>query len=203
MMSIFRSFLRRALPGNVATKPPAGAASTMSRGWAAVEAGQWAEAQRLADAVIDGAPQEDGVEAQAYLLRGLARSNRRDFDGALADYEVVLQIQPDSVPCRVNQSAVLHTLGRFEEALNAAERALALDPGHPVAHNNRGLMLRELGRLEEAEGALRRALQCDARYHDAIVTTGRRSERRFWVCFRTFQEGITGGTQARSEAVSR
>ncbi|NVN88993.1 MAG: glycosyltransferase [Desulfuromonadales bacterium] len=60
------------------------------------------------------------------------------FDEALALWDRVLSVQPDTVEALFNKSYVLIGMKRYREALNTSRRALELDPYHKEAAFNFG-----------------------------------------------------------------
>jgi tetratricopeptide (TPR) repeat protein len=152
--------------------PLSDARELIARGQDALQAERFQEAEELAGAVLACAAADD-TEAAAFLLRARARTRRRDFQGALEDYQAVLELWPACVTAMIEQASVLHVLWRLDEALVLLDSILQIDSALPVAHNNRGLVLRELGRLDEAETALRRAVRCDGGYLDARANLAR------------------------------
>lgn len=141
-------------------------AGALASGWTSFRAGRLQEAEQMANAALALA-EDDNAESQALHLRAEVRRWRNDIAGALEDYESALALKPDAIQIRLDQSGMLHQVGRLKEALSAIDAVLQMDRGHPVAHYNRGIVLRELGTPREAEDALRCALEFSKDYLDA------------------------------------
>jgi tetratricopeptide (TPR) repeat protein len=117
--------------------------------------------------------------------RGLMRERMDQVDGALADFQALVQAEPDN-PVYLN--AYGYTLSdrtdRHDEALVLIERALALNPDDAATIDSMGWVLYRLGRLDEALVHLRRAyeLQDDgeiaAHLGEVLWVSGRRDEAR-------------------------
>lgn len=121
-------------------------------------AGDLRELSSGADALADALGSDPG-RAEAQFLLGLARSQLRQTDAAIAALEQSLRLDPDR-PQR------LHALARAYEASGMTpdsitrvyERALALQPMLAWMRADYAHFLQSEGRQEEAETAYRRAL---------------------------------------------
>jgi tetratricopeptide (TPR) repeat protein len=117
--------------------------------------------------------------------RGLMRERLDLIDGALADFQALVESEPDN-PVYLN--AFGYTLSdrtdRHEEALVLIERALALNPDDAATIDSMGWVLYRLGRNEEALSHLRRAYEQQddgeiaAHLGEVLWVTGRRDEAR-------------------------
>jgi Flp pilus assembly protein TadD len=101
---------------------------------------------------------------------------------AIAAYERLLALQPDSARGHAAYGVVLHEIGRVEEARAHYRRALDLDPT-PSAWSNLGTLDFFEGRYADAVGAYEKAIAMrpkDATYHnnlgDARTALRRRTE---------------------------
>jgi tetratricopeptide (TPR) repeat protein len=86
----------------------------------------------------------------------------KDHDGALADFDQALKINPRYWPAWKNRAHVLAEKGHNREALAAMDEVVALEPGHATSLVDRGVLLARLGRRREAHEAARAALDRDA-----------------------------------------
>lgn len=102
---------------------------------------------------VPGQPLADFYHNRAYCRRKL-----KDMDGALADYDAALRLDPTHFKSLYNRAFCLDALGRTLEAAESYEAALRLKPNHPPAHYNHGVQLDKLGRSEDALRALDRAV---------------------------------------------
>jgi tetratricopeptide (TPR) repeat protein len=115
------------------------------------------QALRLLEAGITRLDAELAPQEQA-LHRLVLRYNRAQvlgsmgrLDESLADYETVVQADPDFPEHHFNIGNILRRLGRNREAVAAYERALTKSPPFPEAYYNLGDSKLELG---DVEGAL-------------------------------------------------
>jgi serine/threonine protein kinase/Tfp pilus assembly protein PilF len=86
----------------------------------------------------------------SWVARGLVRINA-DPNGALADFDRALQVNPHYLPALEDRAAVLaEPLGRTDDAVEALSRAINLAPERGQCRAGRGILLARLGRREEA-----------------------------------------------------
>ncbi len=88
-----------------------------------------------------------GPMALAYSNRGVARRDRRDFVGALEDFERGLELEPSNPAVLNNYGGARLRVGDVEAARETLQRAVALQPENPVFLENLGSALSESGQL--------------------------------------------------------
>ncbi len=121
------------------------------------------------------------VEAEAHLRKAFAlnpqqvethvawcqfRASERDLAGAWGWLRWALARDPDHTEVLNMQGILLHTEGRFAEAVEVFERAEAL--GHRAAASNRGNSLLDMGRMDEALRAHETAVERDPSHPGAL-----------------------------------
>jgi serine/threonine protein kinase/Flp pilus assembly protein TadD len=107
-----------------------------------------------------GLKQEPGDEL-SWVARGMARL-QDDPDGALADFEQALRLDPRSLPALQNKAHVLaQQPGRLADAVAALDRAVALYPDAAQTRGGRAVLLARLGRAQEAREEAEAALRLD------------------------------------------
>jgi tetratricopeptide (TPR) repeat protein len=105
----------------------------------------------------EGLKREPG-DVNSWIDRGHARLGH-DAQGALADFEKALGLNPRSGPALQNKAHVLaERLGRTAEAVEVLDRAVALHPGFVPARLGRAVLLARLGKRAEAHADAREAL---------------------------------------------
>jgi len=77
-----------------------------------------------------------------------------DVQGAIAEYEAGLRLQPDRIDALSNLGAALARLGRYPEAIERYRRALELSAGDPRIRMNLALAYYKSDSLAEAIGEL-------------------------------------------------
>jgi len=86
---------------------------------------------------------EDGHESQPgtaeeYLHRGEERAGKKDYNGAIADYNMALQLKPDYAEAYNDRGHAYYWKGSHDIAIADFTRAIELRPNYPNAFNNRG-----------------------------------------------------------------
>src|SRR4030095_6798650 len=89
--------------------------------------------------------------------------NGYDWDWAAADASILraLELERGSAEVLRLASIQAYTLGRWNEAIDLANKAIERDPLRPNSYSNLGLALRAVNRDTEAEAAFRKALELD------------------------------------------
>jgi eukaryotic-like serine/threonine-protein kinase len=110
---------------------------------------------KLGDAEGAKRDREEGLrrepcDEKSWVARGFNRL-ADEPQGALADFEQALRINPNSVAALQNKAHVLaEKLGRTEEAVTVLTRLLELHPGAGASRSGRGVLRARLGRRDEA-----------------------------------------------------
>jgi tetratricopeptide (TPR) repeat protein len=99
------------------------------------------------------------IEAKWWFWTGWAKTRRKDFLGALSNFERVLHLFPDNIRALSWAAHCLSSLQRYEEALPFLDRALQNRPDYASAHAQLGRLLLRLGRKQESLEALTRAFR--------------------------------------------
>jgi tetratricopeptide (TPR) repeat protein len=114
--------------------------------------------QAMADAerAVTLAPQE----ADGYASRGVLRMNVSwDWNGAEADLEKALALDPAADKTQGNYATLLERLGRLPEAITVGRRATEIDPLSAIAWSNLGQYLTFHRDYPASDEALRRCLE--------------------------------------------
>jgi WD40 repeat protein/Tfp pilus assembly protein PilF len=109
---------------------------------------------------------ENPKNARAYLGRAFTFMQLKDYTGAIADYEQILALEPDTKTMALasNNLAWIFVTGPAElrdadRALMLAKRACELEPQHSDYLNTLGVVCFRLGQHERAIGLLRQAIE--------------------------------------------
>lgn len=135
-------------------------------------------------AVVDPAASADRGAAIRDLAR--TRENAGDLTGALALYDRVRQMEPESAPVHFRIGVCLEKLGRWTEAITFYRRATTLDPLRSYWRYRLGYTLELAGDLEASKAATTRAIEVDPKApvyaSDMLRTEPRRFLARKVVC---------------------
>ncbi len=100
----------------------------------------------------------DANNARLYYVRGVAKFQLSDRQGALSDYNKSIAINPKFAQAQSNRAYVRAELGDTKGAMEDSNRAISLDPNLPEAYVNRSLAKFQLGDnrgvLEDATRAI-------------------------------------------------
>jgi lipoprotein NlpI len=98
-----------------------------------------------------------------YSDGGLAKQEKGDLDGAIADYTKAIEMKTgDSAPY-MNRASAKILKGDYDGAIADSAKAIELDPREEGAYNNRGVARKDKGDLEGAiaDSTIAIALQAD------------------------------------------
>ena len=118
-----------------------------TNGWAASPEIALQQAIDIADKSIS----LDSGSGVAYFVRGLVLRERKQFDEALVEAKISIQVEPSYANGYVLTATLLYYAGKPEEGLNMLDIASELNPLHPSNYPfHRGQALFILKRYEEA-----------------------------------------------------
>ena len=86
------------------------------------------------------APMKSSVGAEFYLKRGEDLSGVHQYDRAIADYTVAIELRPDYAEAYNDRGFAYYLKGDFERAIADYTRAIELRPNYPKAYNSRGVV---------------------------------------------------------------
>ncbi|MEZ4788537.1 MAG: tetratricopeptide repeat protein [Flavobacteriales bacterium] len=101
------------------------------------------------------------VKAQAYLVRGLARSEMKKVPTAVEDLEAGLAGAGDDLEAMKTLARLYDQEGRHADALRILEKLCVVEPAQVGHWTNRGFELTMLGRYDEALKMIQEALSMD------------------------------------------
>lgn len=152
--------------GNPAVKAQVAAADPGARLIALLVAGQAAQAESEARAMVE----RDPAFGFGWKVLGIALAQQGK--GALDALRQAAQVLPDDAEAQSNLATALREAGCPGEAAAFFRCAIALNPGFAGAHHHLGLVLRELEQLDEAATAFRCAVALDPGYAAAHLHLG-------------------------------
>ncbi|CAN5925485.1 hypothetical protein BH11MYX4_BH11MYX4_23300 [soil metagenome] len=157
-------------PGKPGTDGPAAASTSddVTRGTAAVKAGDWNAARAAFEAAIKKNPKQ----ADAHYYLGLVMDTTGDKVAAEKSYKAALELQPDLQEAAENLTAIYVEGQKFDEAIAIAKKALARNAKNAEMQLNLAVALSGKGDVEGATKAFEDALKLapnDARFYLAYA----------------------------------
>ncbi len=77
----------------------------------------------------------------AFFNRGATRSNKKDYDRAIQDYDEVIRLDPKSKFAFNNRGVVWNNKKDYDRAIKDFDESLRLDPNFATALNNKAWLL--------------------------------------------------------------
>jgi lipoprotein NlpI len=112
------------------------------------------------------------TSAVDYFNRGVAEKANGDFEGAIADYNRAIELDPKYAAAYSNRGNAKQAKGDLDGAIADCNRAIELDPKDAVAHKNRGVAKKSKGDLKGAIADYTRAIELDPKYSAAYFHRG-------------------------------
>jgi tetratricopeptide (TPR) repeat protein len=132
--------------------------------------GDLAGAVAQLDEAIELTPRQN--RALLYYNRGTARHIQGNLEGAGADFDRSLAIDPGFAESHNNRGMTRQLRGALPEALDDFEKAIALDPRYTEAYSNRGIVRRAMGDLAGALADFEQAIALNGEYAEAHNNRG-------------------------------
>ncbi|NJK28878.1 MAG: tetratricopeptide repeat protein, partial [Acaryochloris sp. SU_5_25] len=93
---------------------------------------------------------DDLKNADALINRANKRAVNGNLEGALADFDDAIALNPSKATAFFNRGVFIHSLGKFEAAIQDFSAAIALLPDYDEAYYHRGKNYRQLGQFQQA-----------------------------------------------------
>jgi tetratricopeptide (TPR) repeat protein len=117
---------------------------------------------RLWRAIIPGMSQPPNQAAAGHFTeQGIARFSAGDVDGAYADFNTAVELDPGCVKAWINRGSIRNQRGDYAGAAADFSVAIALDPQCASAYSNRGAVHLALWEFADALADFNRALALD------------------------------------------
>lgn len=151
---------------NLLSQYPKYAAAYVTRGQFNILRGDTVAAR----ADIDKAITVDKNLAMAYELRALLRiESDEDYQGALADMNEAVKLQPKNTSFYINRAMVKYYVEDLRGAMADYDYVLTLDPTNIMAYYNRGLLRAQVGERNKAVDDFSRVLKQEPYNYQAIL----------------------------------
>ncbi|MFN2542122.1 MAG: tetratricopeptide repeat protein [Chthoniobacterales bacterium] len=102
--------------------------------------------------------------ADAYVIRGTGRAGKGDVDGAIADCNKAIKINPKHALAYNNRANNKMQKRDFDGALADCNKSIALDPKSPLPYYNRGYAYMNKGQAGKALADFNKAIQMQPSY---------------------------------------
>src|SRR5919202_2820322 len=96
------------------------------------------------------AQQEKQTSAVELYNRGVDKLNAGNYQGAIADFNQALQLDPNDADTYYNRGYAQHTLGNYAKAITDYTEAIRINPNFAQAYSNRGYAHYVLKNYKEA-----------------------------------------------------
>jgi len=113
-----------------------------------------------------------GDTAKDYYDRGNTKSSKGDLDGAIADYNHAIEIDPKLSAAYVERGYVKQDKGDLDGAIADYTRAIELDPNYSYAYTERGYAMQDKGDLDGAIADFSRAIEINPKNSEAFCYRG-------------------------------
>ena len=114
--------------------------------------------------LLDGNP-----EAAAYVSSGIEKRKVGDYDGAIADFDHAIEIDPQNVGAFVNRAVCKQDKDDHPGAIADWDRALQLKPDDGGWYVNRGIVKEAVGDHDGALADYNRAVEAEPDYEVAYI----------------------------------
>lgn len=159
-------------PSATASPGLAAPSATAARAAATTDCLQDADAARQVAGctrLIEDAKQTDRVRAVAHYNRGNALAGKADLDGAIADYDAVIALEPNNARAYNNRGTVYRDKGDAAQAFADFAQAAQRNPRDADAQYNLGNAYAAKGETAQAIKAYSAAIAADRRNANAYV----------------------------------
>lgn len=115
---------------------------------------------------------DPGDDADAFFFRGNAKNHLRDYQGAIADFDKAIRLDPDYAEAFTKRGDAKAGMGDYFEAIADYDEALKLRSDLVDALHGRGVALSEVGDHRAASKDFDRAIEQKPDYAEAFYNRG-------------------------------
>jgi tetratricopeptide (TPR) repeat protein len=154
---------------------PATTAQVVSKEWGQCSGGEGTDPDLIiagCTAVIQARTDPPRRLAIALNNRGVAFKVKGDFDHALQDYDLSIQLDPYSANHYNNRGVIYRIKGDLIRAAEEYGKAIVLKPDYIAAYYNRALAYRDMGQFNNALADFNSALQVNPYNEYALYQRG-------------------------------
>jgi tetratricopeptide (TPR) repeat protein len=99
------------------------------------------------------------LDAQDFILKGLAFYENKDFVSALNEYNKAVEISTDFAEAYYHRGRAYTELNDYTSAINEYTKTIELNPNHEKAYINRGFIYNETKEFEKAISDFKRGVE--------------------------------------------
>ncbi|MBA4408429.1 MAG: hypothetical protein C0397_03280 [Odoribacter sp.] len=118
------------------------------------------------------APNAYSQTAKEYFDSGWAKSNRKEYIEAIADYSKSIVINPNSAIAHINRALAKIKIQDFKGAIIDCNKAIEINPSHSMAYNNKGLARIYLQDYKSAIIDCNKAIELNPNFAEAYINKG-------------------------------
>ena len=126
--------------------------------------GSWETCIPALEAFIARFPKDKDV----HFFLGKALSDLDNYDGAIKELNIVLELDPNAAYIYNQLSFVLARAGNYEKAIEAVKRYASLEPKNPNAFDTMSCIYLDWGKLDEAAASWKKAIDRDPNFHYSL-----------------------------------
>lgn len=104
---------------------------------------------------------------QAYINKGLAQKNIKDYKGALQSFSKAIEIEPKDIEAYIGRGNLLSEISNLDAALKDYEQAIKFGENYALPYFNYAVILKELRKNKEALTFFDRAIKLNVNYSEA------------------------------------
>ena len=97
--------------------------------------------------------------AIAYVMRGTAKAQLHDNQGAISDYTTAIELNPRLVLAYNNRGNLRQHCGDVDGAISDFTHVLEINPHSPIAYNNRAIIYTQTGQFSAAIADYQKAIE--------------------------------------------
>jgi len=174
------SVIARAFAGAIALAAITGVSSSAARGqtqqefnWCIAENDPTAD-QRISGctAVIQARKLKGKGLAFAFINRGVAYYQKRQYDQAIDNYDQAIKLNPKYAIAFNNRCAVYNDKGEYDHAIQECNQAIKLNPKYADAFFNRGFSFQDKSQYDRAIQNYDQAIKFDPKFAEAFFNRG-------------------------------
>ncbi|WP_292577417.1 tetratricopeptide repeat protein, partial [Mesorhizobium sp.] len=130
--------------------------------------------QRIAacTAIAEDDTQAERQRIKAYFYRGSARDDKEDWDGAIADYNQAIALDPKATSALFNRGTDWSNRGDYDRAIADFNIVISLEPSASDAFSSRGSAFLRKGKIDAAMLDFQQAIEADPQNGDAHTGLG-------------------------------